>query len=104
MTEKPVSGVLLDETIRLSLAEVCHACSCQSEWIVELVSEGILEPVGGNHVQWTFQGDHLRKVFAARRLQQDLGINLEGVALVLDLLDEVETLRLELRSQSSTHE
>jgi chaperone modulatory protein CbpM len=31
------------------------------------------------------------------RLQRDLGINLAGIAVALDLLDEVETLRARLR-------
>jgi len=33
----------------------------------------------------------------AFRLQHDLGINLAGVALVLDLLEEIEQLRSRLR-------
>jgi len=32
----------------------------------------------------------------ARRLQQDLNLNLSGVALVLDLLEEIESLRARL--------
>ena len=34
------------------------------------------------------------------RLQRDLGINLAGVALVMDLLDEIEELRGRLRRQN----
>ena len=46
MTRKILSGTLLDEQVFLSLTEISHACSTRTEWIVELVEEGILEPSG----------------------------------------------------------
>jgi len=36
----------------------------------------------------------------ALRLQQDLGVNLAGAALALQLLEEAETLRARLREAS----
>jgi chaperone modulatory protein CbpM len=60
---------------------------------VELVDEGILQPAGRNPEQWRFPGTSLQRARTAMRLQQDLKINLAGVALALDLLDEIESLR-----------
>ena len=38
------------------------------------------------------------RVQTVKRLQSDLGINLEGAALALDLLDEVKTLRQQIKA------
>jgi chaperone modulatory protein CbpM len=99
MTTKLLTGTLLDEQVVWTLADVCDACSTQSEWIVELVAEGILEPSGGEPNDWLFTGTGLTRAQAARRLQSDLEINLAGVALALDLMEEIEALRSRLRSK-----
>ncbi len=50
--------------------------------------------------QWRFSGSALQRARTAMRLQRDLGINLAGVALAMDLLDEIEELRGRLRRQN----
>ncbi len=97
MPTKILEGLLIDEQSRLSLVEVCHACSRHAEWVIELVEEGVLEPVGGSPEQWRFPPAALQRALVAARLQRDLGINLAGVALALDLLDEINALRIQLR-------
>ena len=96
MNQKILSGIVLDEQTELTLNELCRACTSSAEWVIELVDEGILEPVMVQQTQWRFTGTSLQKARTAMRLQQDLGINLAGVALVLDLLDEIETLERRL--------
>jgi chaperone modulatory protein CbpM len=93
MNTKVLSGIVLDEETVLSLGDLCNACSSHAEWVVELVDEGILQPAGRNQEQWRFPGTSLQRARTAMRLQQDLQINLAGVALALDLLDEIESLR-----------
>ncbi len=93
MNTKVLSGVVLDEEAVLSLGDLCYACSRHAEWIVELVDEGILQPTGRIQDQWHFPGTSLQRARTAMRLQQDLHINLAGVALALDLMDEIESLR-----------
>jgi len=93
MNTKVLSGIVLDEETVLSLGDLCNACSRHAEWVVELVDEGILQPVGRNQDQWRFPGTSLQRAHTAMRLQQDLEINLAGVALALDLMDEIESLR-----------
>jgi len=93
MNTKVLSGIVLDEETVLSLGDLCNACSHHAEWVVELVDEGILQPAGRNPEQWRFPGTSLQRARTAMRLQQDLKINLAGVALALDLLDEIESLR-----------
>ena len=96
MNEKILSGALLDEYTELSLNEFCDACARQEQWVIELVEEGVLEPIGNNREQWRFSATSLRRAQITLRLQRDLGINVAGIALALDLLDEIETLRTHL--------
>jgi chaperone modulatory protein CbpM len=93
MTQNTLTGILLDERVELSLIELSWACSSSAESVVELVAEGVLEPTGQDQTQWRFSGPSLLTARTALRLQQDLNINLAGVSLALDLLEEIETLR-----------
>ena len=88
-----ISAVLLDDSVEFSLAELCAACSVSEEVIIEIVAEGIVEPLGRDRAQWRFSGVALARVHRVMRLQQDFGVNLAGAALALDLLEEVERLR-----------
>jgi len=97
MKEKIVTGILLDEQFELTLNDISQACSGSTEWVIELVAEGVLEPVGRDQVRWRFPGTSLQRARAAMHLQTDLGINLAGVALALDMLDEIDALRARLR-------
>jgi chaperone modulatory protein CbpM len=94
-----LSGIILDEQSTLTLAEVSRACAVHAERIVELVEEGVLAPVGDAPHRWRFTGPHMRRARMALRLHHDLDINLAGVALALQLLDEVEILRARLRAR-----
>jgi chaperone modulatory protein CbpM len=92
-----MNGLILDETTTLTLDELSCACSVRVERIIELVDEGILDPVGRDLSEWCFPGPSLGRARTAMHLQRDLDINLAGVALVLDLMDELESLRARLR-------
>ena len=93
-----LAGIVLDEQTELTMAELCRACAAQAERIIELVEEGLLEPIGPEPARWRFTGVNLRRARVAVRLQRDLGVNLAGAALALQLLDEVDALRLRLRA------
>jgi len=90
---KVIEGLLLDEQCTLTLGELSRACRVHAEWLVELVEQGILEPSGSELREWRFSGTSIARVLRAHRLQRDLGVNLAGVALALDLLDEISRLR-----------
>lgn len=92
-----IAGVILEEQTQLTLTELCGACAVHAEWVMELVAEGVLDPAGREPRYWQFTGVHLYRAGVALRLQRDLGINLAGIALALQLLDEIETLQAQLR-------
>ena len=89
-----MNGVVLEEEIEFTLGELSNACCVNADWILLLVDEGILEPVAGTGAaNWRFTGASLQRVRITQHLQRDLGINIAGAALVLDLLNEIESLR-----------
>ena len=83
--------------MELTLGELARTCGTDADRLLALVEEGVLEPRGGRRLQeWRFTGLCVSRVQRAQRLQQDLGLNLAGVALVLDMLDELDHLRRRL--------
>lgn len=88
---------ILEEQTQLTLADLSRACAVHAERIIELVDAGVLEPLGREPALWRFGGASLYRTRTALRLQRDLEINLAGVALALELLDEIESLRTRLR-------
>lgn len=91
------NGTLLDQHAELTLDELGRVSAVQVDFIIDLVHEGVITPtVSGAPEHWRFQGDQVRYVAVAARLQRDLGVNLAGVALALQLLDELATLRAQV--------
>lgn len=88
-----VTGLILEDQTELNLDDLCRACAAQAGRIVELVDEGLLTPAGSAPGEWRFTGVHLHRARVALRLESDLGVNLAGAALALELLDELDTLR-----------
>jgi chaperone modulatory protein CbpM len=91
-----VQGSVVEEEIQFTLVELCRVCSATEEQVAALVSEGVLEPAGQRIEEWRFAGTTLRRARVALRLTRDLEINAAGVALVLDMLDEIESLKARL--------
>lgn len=96
--------VVLDEE-EISLAELTRTCRVHAEWVLEFVDEGVIEPhapsQGASAPQWRFSATSIVRIEKARRLQRDLGVNLPGVALALELLDRIDALEARLRAAST---
>jgi chaperone modulatory protein CbpM len=86
-------GQVLDESLEFELEEFCRICHASEAFVVELVAEGVIEPRGEEPAYWRFTGRSVRRTQVALRLHHDLDVNLPGVALALDLLEEIERLR-----------
>ena len=96
-----IHGTVVEEQVRLTLVDLCQACSADREHVLTWVLEGVLEPVGESPQSWHFTGESLRRARMALRLSRDLEINPPGIALALDLLDQIATLRARLRRVSA---
>lgn len=95
-----LTTLILEDQSELTLADICRACAMDDVVIIEMVEEGVLTPAGESPAQWRFSGLHLQHAKVAVRLQRDLGVNLQGAALALQLLEEMDLLRARLRGMS----
>ena len=92
-----VASVVIDERVAFTLPELCRATGAERDELLALVSEGLLVPTGNGPDAWLFSGPALPQARRALRLARELDIGLEGAAIVIDLLDEIELLRARLR-------
>ena len=82
----------------VTLRELCRVFDLHADDVVELVEFGVIEPARGRRPsEWRFSAGTLVRVRRALRLQHDLQLNYAGLALALDLLEEVQALRTRLR-------
>jgi len=86
-------GTILDEQVEFTLLEICRMCDVNARHIMEMVEEGIVEPEGTRPMHWRFSGLMMKRVQIILRLERDLDINLPGAAMIIQLLDEMESLR-----------
>jgi chaperone modulatory protein CbpM len=91
-----IVGVLLDENTRISIKEVCTQYHISSDLLSEMMEYGLFSASNNDLAHSSFSQSDLRRLQSAFRLHKDLGINLSGVALALDLLDKIELLEKEL--------
>lgn len=87
-----LTGPCLGEQEWLALDELARACGVSSEFVGELVAEGLVAPPEPGR----FGGEELARVRRICRLQRDFEANLQSVAVMLDLIDEVQRLRAAL--------
>ena len=85
-------GELISQELEFTLEDLCRRCMLESDEVVALVQEGVLEVHGTDVTQWRFQVGSFRRARTALRLQRDLGVNLAGAALALELLDRIAEL------------
>ncbi|RFU45290.1 chaperone modulator CbpM [Paraburkholderia sp. DHOC27] len=92
-----LEGQIVNEEVEFTLVELCRVSGASVEEVTLWVAEGAFDPQGTGPHEWRFRGTELRRVRTARHLAQDLEINPPGIALALDLLEEIETLRANQR-------
>jgi len=94
----PRTGIFEEYAI-LSVKDLSRLCAVEERHIMELVEEGVLNVMDAHVAEWHFTGAALRRARMALRLERDLEINLAGVALALELMEELEQLRRQLRQR-----
>jgi chaperone modulatory protein CbpM len=96
--DQTLAGIIFDETAVLSLEDLSRMCSVDASHIMEFVEEGVLSVIQVRS-EWHFTGDALRRARLAVRLQRDLQLNMAGVALAVELLEEIQRLRRQIESR-----
>jgi chaperone modulatory protein CbpM len=97
--DQALPGAIFEESAVLTVRDLSRMCAVDERHIVEFVEEGVLTTVEVNTTEWHFSGAALRRARLALRLERDLELNLAGVALALELMDELENLRRELKAR-----
>jgi chaperone modulatory protein CbpM len=78
-----------------STSEVCALCGISPQQLMVYVQHGVLKPEGKAPELWRFPPHALMQTRRAARLQRDLELEMPGLALTLELLEEVAGLRRE---------
>lgn len=98
MTTKTYNAELVDEAEPYVLTELCTMLGVHADVIVQMVEIGIIDADGSKPSQWRFNGHACLRVKKAYRLRRDLGLNLAGTAVALDLIEELELNRKKVRA------
>jgi DNA-binding transcriptional MerR regulator len=81
---------------RLTLEELAHTARLHPNLIESFVDFGLLEPVGRDGPRLLFDTSAVLRVRAIQRLRRDLGVNLTGVAVILNLTERLRSMQREL--------
>lgn len=94
-----LTGAIFEESAVLSVRDLSRMCAVDERHIVEFIEEGVLDVMAvdatgrGGATDRRFTGAALRRTRLALRLERDLELNLAGVALAIELMEELERLR-----------
>lgn len=87
---------IIDEQHIFDLNHFADACGQSPEWILQLLEYEIL-PARSEMRIHQFFADELIRARRAYRLQRDFDASLSAVAMMLDLIDEVQQLRKQVK-------
>jgi chaperone modulatory protein CbpM len=101
-TQRP-RAQLLGEGEWLGVAEICRVCRIEEGVVVELAELGVIVPRGATPGEWQLSVADVPRLRIAARLMRDLGVNVSGAALAVELLDVQHDLerRVQLLTQIS---
>lgn len=89
-------GVLIEDSETISYTEVCHKYNIPKELLTEMMEYGLFSNQSAQIEQLKLNPKELKRIESAFRLHRDLGINLPGVVLAIELLEKIEHLDEEL--------
>lgn len=93
---------IIDEHHIFDLSHFAQACGQSPEWVLELLEYEILPARNETRIHQFF-GEELSRARRAYRLQRDFEASLSAVAMMMDLIDEVQELRKQVKHSHFTH-
>jgi chaperone modulatory protein CbpM len=82
----------------LSVSQVCRASQIDFAVVIELAELGLVSPRGREPEEWQVSARELVRLRTAARLIRDLGVNVTGAALAVELLEARRALEARLRA------
>lgn len=89
---------IVDEHAQFDLQHFAAVCGQSPEWVLQLIEHDILPTRADAKIQ-AFLGEDIPRARRAYRLQRDFDASFSAVAMMLDLIEEVQQLRREVRHQ-----
>jgi len=86
-----------DESELVTLDVLAERTDTHPELILSYVEYGLIEPVGRRGTVLLFEVAAVARVRTIQRLRNDLGVNLPGVGVILELLERIRELERELQ-------
>src|SRR5262245_18120955 len=84
------------EPDQLTIESLAACARVHPALIAYFVEYGLLEPSARMGTQWLFDTRCIVRLRMIERLRRDLGANLPGIAVILDLLDRLSALQHEV--------
>lgn len=91
-----IDGLLKNQK-SLTLQDICDQCSLSRETVVAYIEEGLIDVAGDTASGWRFSEIHLLHIQKANRLERDLRLNPAGSVLVLELMQQIEHLKNQIK-------
>lgn len=88
---------ILGEGDWMAATEICELCRLDLQALLELAELGVVSSRERAPGEWQVPATALPRLRVASRLMQDLGINVSGAALALELLEAQRELEKRLR-------
>jgi hypothetical protein len=81
---------------RLTIEGLAECCGVRTDEIHELLDYGVIEPCGDAGAAMAFDATAVLRVRSVQRLRSNMGVNLYGVALVLEMSERIRALQREV--------
>jgi len=88
---------VLGEGDWIAAAEVCELCRLELDAVMELAALGVVAPRESHPGQWQVPATALPRLRVVGRLMRDLGVNVSGAALAVELLEAQRELESRIR-------
>ena len=81
-----------EHDIQLSYREIIRACDHDADWLLRIIEADVIS-ISGAPEAATYSGYQLARIRRAHRISRDFEASAPATALILQLLDELDTLR-----------
>jgi DNA-binding transcriptional MerR regulator len=95
MTDRKYHIVLGHEDDQLTLERLAECAGLHPEMIERFVDYGLIEPIRGSGEVMLFDSATVVRVRMIQRVRKDIGVNLAGVSVILDLVDRLRAVQIE---------
>ncbi|MFZ0007871.1 MAG: chaperone modulator CbpM [Steroidobacteraceae bacterium] len=97
-TPPMLTAEVLTESHWIAVTQLCELCRLDLAAVEELAELGVVSPRQGRAADWQFPATVLPRLRIVSRLMRDLGVNVSGAVLALELLESQRALERRLRA------